>query len=255
MTTERTVLRSMTAGSFTISEVAYAPGAILGKHAHATARFCAVLAGEYRETHLGRQLHCTTGTTTFRPAGTIHTNEFIRETRCLMIESDAPRGELPGEARAARHGCAFAIATQIQREMSHPDSMSSLIIEGLLLQLIGVHVRAAASAVVPAWLSDVRERAASGTRVSLRGLALSCGMHPSYLATAFRRAFGCSIGEFQRARRIEAAIDGLRRSDLPLAQLALSCGFTDQSHFSRVFKRAIGVTPAAFRRENARTKI
>lgn len=251
MNAQRTILRTARFGSFTITDVTYAGGLTLGRHAHTTARFCAVMTGEYREESDGEQFHCTPGTVTFRPAGVIHANRFVGETRCLTIEPATPF--LTGLHRT-RNDRAFALATQIERELARPDAASPLIVEGLLLQLTGVHARSRAASDVPPWLERVRRRLAATHRATLRQLADECGVHPSYLATLFRRTFGCTVGEFRRQRRIDDAVDALTRRDLPLAQVALSCGFTDQSHLSREFKRAIGMTPAAYRREQTRSK-
>ena len=55
------------------------------------------------------------------------------------------------------------------------------------------------------------------------------------------------IGEYVRALRIERAARELVDTDTPIAEIGLRFGFFDQSHFSRVFKRHTGLTPAAFR--------
>jgi len=251
MNPHRTILRTATFGSFTITDVTYAGGLTLGRHAHSTARFCAVMAGEYREESDGQHLLCTPGTVTFRPAGVMHANRFIGETRCLTIE---PATSLLTGLHLTRHDRAFALAKQIERELARPDAASPLIVEGLLLQFAGVHARSYAASDVPPWLERVRRRLATAHRATLRQLADDCGVHPSYLSTAFRRTFGCTVGEFRRQRRIDDAVDALNRGGLPLAQVAVACGFTDQSHFSREFKRAVGMTPAAYRREQVRSK-
>ena len=49
-------------------------------------------------------------------------------------------------------------------------------------------------------------------------------------------------------RRIAAAADMIRNSNRPLAEVAMSVGFSDQSHFTRVFGREFGETPNVFRR-------
>jgi AraC-like DNA-binding protein len=49
-------------------------------------------------------------------------------------------------------------------------------------------------------------------------------------------------------RRIEVAKEQLRSSQLSLSDVALACGFADQSHFTRVFTRMVGVSPGAWRR-------
>jgi AraC-like DNA-binding protein len=56
------------------------------------------------------------------------------------------------------------------------------------------------------------------------------------------------VGELIRRRRVEHACDLLAHSDLSLAEIALACGFSDQSHFSMMFKRHTGITPSKFRK-------
>lgn len=247
MASAPTLVRAVSVGSFTLREVLYAPGAVLGRHAHANARFAAVLAGRYREEYGGRRFECSPGSVTYRPAGAVHANRFLEQTRCLMVECDG----VDGIDQPVQHEDTFDVAMQIHREMVRPDAASPLILEGLLMRLAS---RVAADA--PPWLVAVRERivADDGARMTLRELASSSGVQPSHLATSFRRAFGCTVGEFKRRRRVAVAIDLLAR-EMTLADVALACGFSDQSHFTREFRRASGMTPAAFRRAQSRTKI
>ena len=84
--------------------------------------------------------------------------------------------------------------------------------------------------------------------LQLTQIAGAVGVHPVYLATAFRENFGVTIGEFVRKLRIELACNELTKGDLPLATIALQAGFVDQSHFSKVFKSFLGTTPAKYRR-------
>jgi AraC family transcriptional regulator len=83
--------------------------------------------------------------------------------------------------------------------------------------------------------------------LKLTQIAAEVGVHPVYLATAFRQKFGVTIGEFVRKLRIEHACAELMKGDLPLAAIALQAGFVDQSHFSKVFKLYVGVTPHKYR--------
>ena len=82
---------------------------------------------------------------------------------------------------------------------------------------------------------------------SASSIAAASGVHSVTLARGFRRAYGCTLGEYIR-RRIERAIEKLRTSSAPLAEIALANGFADQSHFSNLFRRYTGVTPSRFRR-------
>ncbi len=72
-------------------------------------------------------------------------------------------------------------------------------------------------------------------------------VHPVYLATQFRRAYGQSIGNYQRQLRIEFACRELEKTQESMAAIALTAGFSDQAHFSRTFKRLKGVSPREYR--------
>ena len=93
-----------------------------------------------------------------------------------------------------------------------------------------------------------RSTSSSRARPSLSGLAESVGVHPVTLARAFRRAFGCTVGEYVRRLRIDHAAHQLAQTELPLAEIALAAGFSDQSHFSNLFRRHTGLSPFKFRR-------
>jgi AraC family transcriptional regulator len=57
------------------------------------------------------------------------------------------------------------------------------------------------------------------------------------------------VGTYVRRLRVELAGRWLTDTDLPLAEIALAAGFCDQSHFSNLFRRIIGVTPSHYRRQ------
>jgi AraC family transcriptional regulator len=86
------------------------------------------------------------------------------------------------------------------------------------------------------------------TDISLSQIADLVGVHSTTLTRAYRRAFGCTVGERIRRLRVEHAAQELVRSRMPLSQVALRAGFYDQSHFSNAFRRHMLVTPAEYRR-------
>jgi AraC family transcriptional regulator len=69
----------------------------------------------------------------------------------------------------------------------------------------------------------------------------------------FSAEFGCPPHAFVLRRRLEHAQRLLVRSDLPLKAVASDCGFADQSHMNRVFRRLLGTTPASLRRSGSGT--
>jgi AraC family transcriptional regulator len=82
----------------------------------------------------------------------------------------------------------------------------------------------------------------------MRDLAREAGVHPVHLARVFRKMERRTPGEYQQRLQVRAAGELLRDPEWPLAAIAAECGFADQSHFTRVFHRMAGTTPARFRR-------
>ena len=126
-----------------------------------------------------------------------------------------------------------------------------MAIEGLALELLAEATRQPYTGIgaAPPWLRQAREMIVEHFPETLRltQIAAEVGVHPVYLATAFRQKFGITIGEFVRKLRIEHACAELMKGDLPLTEIALQAGFVDQSHFSKVFKMYVGMTPHKYR--------
>ncbi|MEI9994057.1 MAG: AraC family transcriptional regulator [Rhizomicrobium sp.] len=79
-------------------------------------------------------------------------------------------------------------------------------------------------------------------------MAAECGLSASHFARAFRASTGMAPHQWLLRRRVEKAKAAMRETVLPLAEIAVRCGFADQSHFTRVFTRIAGTSPAAWRR-------
>ncbi|WP_394126881.1 AraC family transcriptional regulator [Vibrio hepatarius] len=81
--------------------------------------------------------------------------------------------------------------------------------------------------------------------VSLDDLSKLAGLSPYYLTRSFQQAFGLPPHAYQIQARLRVAKQLLRKG-LTISDVAQECGFHDQSHFHRHFKRAMGVTPKQF---------
>lgn len=79
-------------------------------------------------------------------------------------------------------------------------------------------------------------------------VAEACGLSVNHFSRAFRRSIGKPPHRWLLDRRIRRAQDMLRINHLSLADIALACGFAEQSHFTRVFTRTVGMPPGAWRR-------
>jgi AraC-like DNA-binding protein len=83
--------------------------------------------------------------------------------------------------------------------------------------------------------------------LTLDDLAATAGLSRYYFLRAFRREVGVTPHAYLTGRRIAAA-KALLDGEQPLSEVALACGFYDQSHFTRAFKGCTGVTPGQYRR-------
>jgi AraC family transcriptional regulator len=87
---------------------------------------------------------------------------------------------------------------------------------------------------------------------SISRLASECGLSTSHFARAFKEATGLAPHQWLMRRRVERARELLAQSSMELADIALACGFVDQSHFSRVFVSVEKLSPGRWRRQLAR---
>ena|SRR5436309_8985821 len=83
--------------------------------------------------------------------------------------------------------------------------------------------------------------------MDLAELAAIAGLSVYHFARAFKQTAGVPPHHYLVHRRIERAQEMLARSELPLSEIALAVGFSDQSHLARHFRQTLGVTPGQFR--------
>lgn len=84
-------------------------------------------------------------------------------------------------------------------------------------------------------------------RLTLAALAAAAGMSNYQFDRRVRRLLRLTTGQMLLKLRIDAAAEQLRDNDRPVAQIALACGYSDQSAFTRQFRRTIGLTPLEYR--------
>jgi AraC family transcriptional regulator len=214
-----------------------------------------------------RDHECRPGTLTVEPPGVSHMERYGSvPVRVLLIEV------LPWRAaRLAEHGWMFSgpvcgehdgailLGRRLSLELRELDGASELALEGLGLELFAIahrlRVRPRSSAPAGArWLTMVKDRLCADFRshITLGELAASAGVHPAHLARVFRASQGCSIGDFVRRQRIAWTAERLTTTNDTIASIASSVGFYDQSHFTRVFTRQMGLSPARYRAQTRR---
>jgi AraC family transcriptional regulator len=85
--------------------------------------------------------------------------------------------------------------------------------------------------------------------IRIEDLTVITRLSPSYFSSAFRRSFGETPHAYLVRRRIVRAQELMLMTDEPLSQIAIACGLCDQAHLSKLFRRAIKMSPNLWRRE------
>jgi AraC-like DNA-binding protein len=104
----------------------------------------------------------------------------------------------------------------------------------------------------PAWAKEIRELIQDhiDTSITLKELSKDLNIHPAYLSREFSKHFdNLSFGDYIRKQRIEKAVDYLNNTSFSLTKIAYLTGFSDQSHFTRIFKKHMGSIPSDYRKK------
>jgi len=247
-----------------LSESTYAPSLVIPVHDHELASVCLVLEGSYDETIARRQRTCVPGMVIFHPVGEHHADvHHGAPVRLLSIELGRAKlaalqtvAPVLAESTHVADADSALVAARLAREFRLDDDASGLAIESLMLDLLVRSQRRVPSGepAPPPWLARAQDylQAHYNRAIGLQEVADAAGVHPTHLARVFRRHHRCTLGAYVRRLRIEAARRLLAGSETPLADIALAAGFADQSHFSRLFRAATGVTPTHYRRLRGR---
>jgi len=181
----------------------------------------------------------------------------------MARQGGAPRiGELayqPGvghDDATIRHlGASFLEA------LRQPDQASQLFIDHMMLAFTAHVARTygglrrvaepARGGLAPWQMKRACERLESdlGGKLSLEKIAAEFDLSVSHFSRAFRVSTGLPPHQWLLRQRVEAAKQLMTIRDLPLSEIAISAGFANQSHFTRVFSGVVGISPGAWRRE------
>lgn len=85
--------------------------------------------------------------------------------------------------------------------------------------------------------------------LAIADIAQVAGMSPYYLMRMFKKSMHITVRQYIIQMRIDRARELLRSRELSIAEISLQCGFTNQSHFTNVFRQLTETTPKAYRRD------
>ncbi|MNX78982.1 HTH-type transcriptional activator Btr [compost metagenome] len=111
----------------------------------------------------------------------------------------------------------------------------------------------------PSWVKDLKEiiqdQIDTQFAFDLKKISSDLELNPSYLSREFSKYFeDLNFGEYVRKLRIEKAISLIQNSTYTLTEIAYMTGFSDQSHFTRIFKLHTGKNPSSYRKNALKSK-
>ena len=126
-------------------------------------------------------------------------------------------------------------------------------VEHLLIDVFEKYLKKkSAGKKIPFWVKELKEMIQDqiDTSITLKQLSQDVNIHPAYLSREFSKYFdNLSFGEYLRKLRIEKAIEYLNTPGYSLTKIAYLTGFSDQSHFTRIFKKHTGSNPSSYRKK------
>jgi AraC family transcriptional regulator len=178
--------------------------------------------------------------------------------------------EQSGARRVSQLDCQFGtgfqdeivyhIGASLLRGLRRPSEANQLFVDHMMLALTAhvaqaygrLHISKPARGGLAPWQvkrACEKLEANLGGTLSLQQIAAEFDLSVSYFSRAFRMSTGLPPHQWLLHQRVKAAKQLMAIRDLPLSEIAISAGFANQSHFTRVFSSAVGVSPGTWRRE------
>ncbi|NII29195.1 helix-turn-helix domain-containing protein [Pseudoflavitalea sp. X16] len=143
----------------------------------------------------------------------------------------------------------YSWAKHLQKEKHTQQPFENLLL-GVLHKFL--KSKAGTGKRIPAWAKELKELIQDhiDTSLTLKELSKDLAINPSYLSREFSKHFdNLSFGEYIRKQRIEKAKELMTTPSHSLTDIAYLTGFSDQSHFTRIFKNHVGQSPSEYRKE------
>lgn len=255
--------RSLELGDFSIREVIHEGSTLVSPHLHARAWTTIVVAGTLTDQADDSTEFLSAGDVLFRPPGRHENAIGASGSRCVVIDFAPsfldPFCRIQGAMRSVRlrSDTLGGIPERISGELRSDDPLASMVIRGLVMEMIGTGLRITRSNAgpPPAWVVRARQMIESGfsSRLSIADAAAEAGVTPLALRHGLRRWYGKTFAELLRETRIAVALEMLE-SGVPLRDVAIQCGFHDQAHFTRAFRETRGISPQRYRMRFLRRK-
>lgn len=250
--------RSFTAAEgLSLIETEYHSKVFEGWHSHENAHITLFLKGGTLEKRRASSLPVSPGSMLFYHSDELHLNsntQFpsvninIEISAALFREFNLTEALL--EKAITDNPRAKFMILKMYRECLQQDSFSADNVKMLFAQIPGSldHHRQFQNA--PNWVKQLSELLNDrwAENPGLKQLAAILALNPITISKHFPRYFGCTLGEYMRRLKVNRSLALVQNPALSLTDVAMQCGFADQSHFIRNFKEQTGFLPRQFQK-------
>ena len=248
-------VNSAEVNGFTLSELRFPDRYVQAPFEPESPYLAVVLEGELVKSFSRRAIELEPACALTMPVGETHGARFGACGARILIVRPRSAGEGCFDRLVELRGRELTwLAWRLAGELRAADEAAPLAAEGFALELLAATTREVrtdpAPSRPPRWLRAAEEllRARLGDRIGLGELAETVGVHPTYLARAFRALTGLG-GRVRPPLAPGLGGEELSEGTMTVAEIATGSGFADQSHFTRIFKRHVGTTPARYREQ------
>jgi AraC family transcriptional regulator len=227
-------------------------------HYHENAYFTFLLQGNVTEGNKKEIYDCSAGTLLYHHWEDAHynikpdgfTRGFHIEISKSWFENHLISKDNIEGSFNIKNPAAKLLTYQVFKETKLNDLNSELSIHQLLLHIFSqLNQETGKPEKKPAWVNQIDEllRESFTEKLNLEKLAQIINIHPIHLSRDFHKYFHCNLGDYIRKLKVNKSLSLLHANKESLTDIALDCGFADQSHFIRCFKENTGITPLKYK--------
>lgn len=224
-------------------------------HAHEHPMISFVLYGNNVEYRKGQVIERNTGCINYYHAYEPHKNIYHQfPSKHISLELNPAflaqyhYSENQIEQAVQQNRDALFTFIKLLKEAFTNDVYAADAVEMLFLAFIEEGLQVKNEAHFPSWIKHLREILHDrwNETLSLQELSDQVNVYPTTISKYFKRYFQCTLGEYARKLKIHHSIELLHTAHYSLTETAHICGFSDQSHFTRVFKSMMGYLPKEY---------
>ncbi|NML70411.1 helix-turn-helix transcriptional regulator [Chryseobacterium sp. RP-3-3] len=226
-------------------------------HYHENAYFTFILQGNMKEGNKKEIYDCPAGTLLYHHWEDAHYNikpdVFTRGFHLEVTENWFEKFQISKDSIEGsfnlKNPALKLLMYKIFRETKLNDPSFELSVHELLLNIFSeLSDKVEHSDKKPGWVRKIDEILHENftEKLNLTDLSKTIDIHPVHLSRDFQKHFHCSLGAYIRKLKINKSLT-LLNTYPSLAEVALECGFADQSHFIRSFKENTGITPLRYK--------